>query len=132
MGEDNHGYTRCVGRTSHTKHDQTNSSKFISIENIPQAVLQEIIQMVKEELRADEQEQFKETLKMEARAKVRTAVNSAFTDLMSETFTEGHTEQSKRVSYEISDDSFVIGNEMMFRTTLLMEVSHSLVMELIC
>ncbi|KAI5672247.1 hypothetical protein M9H77_12611 [Catharanthus roseus] len=73
MGENNHGYTRCVGRTSY--------------------VLQKIIQIVKEELRADEQEEFKERLKRESRDEACTA------DLMNETFTQGRTEQSTRVQF---------------------------------
>ncbi|KAI5649517.1 hypothetical protein M9H77_35522 [Catharanthus roseus] len=99
MREDNHGYTRCVERTLCTKHDQTNSSTSVTIESIPQDVLQQIIHKVKEELHVDEQEEFKETLKMEARAEARAAVNSAFTDLMSETFTQGQAEQSTRLDF---------------------------------
>ncbi|KAI5658073.1 hypothetical protein M9H77_26866 [Catharanthus roseus] len=63
MGEDNHGYTDCVGRTSRTKPYQEISSTTLTIESIPQDVLQQIIQMVKEELCGDEQEEFKGTLK---------------------------------------------------------------------
>ncbi|KAI5652979.1 hypothetical protein M9H77_30166 [Catharanthus roseus] len=60
MGEDNHCYTLCRKNLI-----------------IPQDV-QQIIQMVREELYADEQEEFKETLKREARAEARAASEFSF------------------------------------------------------